>query len=298
MNWIIVKKVPLETDLSMVIGYLRERGIAHQIYEEAGEQVLSVTNPHIVDALLKLLDGVEQGSIHFESTEKPVSKNTSTAFPSFGTQVKDAPITVWLILLSVLGACFIEFDVNNRFVHWLTFQNFTLSALLKMQFVPFATSIANGEVWRLLTPVFLHFGFFHVLFNSMWMWDLGRRLEFLLGKKWYLIFFLVTGVVSNVAQYLWVSSSLFGGMSGVVYALVGFIIVSHKLAPHPLTAVAPGVLGFMLVWLVVCATGVIDHFVGGSVANAAHVGGLVAGAVFALVFVIVFKLKKRVRDYS
>ena len=296
MNWIIVKKVSLETDLSMVVGYLRERGIAHQVYEESGEQVLSVTNPHIVDALLKMLDGVEQGTIHFESTVNPVPKNKPSSVPSFVDQIKATPITFWLIILSVVGACLIEFDTSNRFVHWLSFQNFTLNEFSKMNFIPRSTSLQDGEIWRLLTPVFLHFGFFHVLFNSMWMWDLGRRLELLLGKKWYFVFFVVTAIVSNAAQSFWSPASLFGGMSGVVYALVGFIMVSHRLAPHPLTAVAPGILGFMLIWLAVCTTGAIDHFVGGSVANAAHVGGLVAGIVFALVAVSIIKIKRRVRD--
>lgn len=70
---------------------------------------------------------------------------------------------------------------------------------------------------------------------------------------------------------------MFGGMSGVVYALVGFIWIRHKIAPHPLFAVAPGIIGFMLFWLVFCMTGIVDVFIDGSVANAAHLGGLISG---------------------
>jgi GlpG protein len=117
------------------------------------------------------------------------------------------------------------------------------------------------------------------------MWDLGRRLELLLGKRNYILFFIVTAAISNIAQYRWAADNLFGGMSGVVYALVGFIIVSHTLAPNKLTAVPRSVLGFMLFWLVLCMTGVIDYVAGGGVANAAHVGGLLAGAAFAAVTV-------------
>jgi GlpG protein len=73
-------------------------------------------------------------------------------------------------------------------------------------------------------------------------------------------------------------------MSGVVYALLGFVMVSHKLSPHPLTAVPAGVIGFMLFWLVLCMTGAIDIFLGGGgVANAAHLGGLIAGCLFAFI---------------
>jgi len=61
--------------------------------------------------------------------------------------------------------------------------------------------------------------------------------------------------------------------------------VSQKLSPNKLTAVPASVLGFMLFWLVLCMTGAIDYFVGGGVANAAHVGGLLAGAAFASLIV-------------
>lgn len=289
MNWIIVKKVSLATDLSAVVGYLREQGIAHQVYEEAGQQVLAVTNPHIVTALLNMLDGVEQGAIQFET--RADTKVLATSTPSFVTQLRAAPVTVWLILLSLVGAGLVEFDRDRLFVSWFTFQDFTGSG-----FIPLATSLYNGEIWRLLTPAFLHFSFLHVLFNSMWMWELGRRLEFLLGKFLYLIFFLTTAIAANIAQYFWSGSSVFGGMSGVVYALVGFIMVSHRLVPHPLTAVAPGILTFMLAWLAFCTTGFLDRFIGGGVANAAHIGGLAAGIVFALIVVTVIKIKRRARE--
>lgn len=289
MNWIIVKKVSLATDLSAVVSYLREQGIAHQVYEEAGQQVLAVTNPHIVAALTNMLEGVEQGAIHFEPTANTPAPTTSG--PSFVAQLRAAPITVGLIVLSLLGACLVEFDGEGQYFSWFTFQGFAGN-----EFIPLATSLHAGEIWRLLTPAFLHFSFLHVLFNSMWMWELGRRLEFLLGKFWYFIFFLTTAIAANIAQYLWSGSSLFGGMSGVVYALVGFIMVSHRLVPHPLTAVAPGVLTFMLAWLAFCSTGLLDRFIGGGVANAAHIGGLAAGVVFALIVVTIIKLKRRARD--
>src|SRR5690606_25800074 len=125
--------------------------------------------------------------------------------------------------------------------------------------------------WRLLTPAFLHFGFFHLLFNSLWMWDLGRRLELGLGWKHYLLFVLCSAVTANLTQYMWGGSALFGGMSGVVYALVGFIWLRQRFDASPVFAVPKSIIAFMLVWLVLCMTGVVDYFIAGSVANAAHV---------------------------
>jgi GlpG protein len=198
--------------------------------------------------------------------------------PSLSEQLIAAPVTSSLIVLSALGAFLVYADPNLAYVHFFSFFDFT-----EQVFIPFTQSFFAGEIWRLLTPTFLHFGFFHVLFNCLWTWDLGRRLEFLFGKKEYLLFFLITASLSNMAQYLWSGFNLFGGMSGFVYALVGFILVSHRFSPRKLTAVPPGLLVFMLAWLVLCMTGIVDFFVGAGIANAAHVGGFLAGCGYALV---------------
>ena len=280
MNWIIVKKFPLSTDLTHVTGFLRERAIQHRIYEEGGEQVVAVLDPRMVAPIAQFLDDVSQGRLIISQDQEDQIAAPDSSSPSLIEQAKRVPICVLLILLSVLGALLITLDTEWRIVRWLSFQDMTDYA-----FAPFGESISAGQLWRLITPVFLHFGFFHFLFNSLWIWDLGRRLEQLLGVKQFILFFMFTAVISNFAQYAWSANTLFGGMSGVVYGLVGFIMVSHRIAPHPLTAVPASVLGFMLFWLVLCMTGAIDFFIAGSVANAAHLGGLIAGALFAALFV-------------
>lgn len=276
MNWIIVKKFPLATDLTHITGFLRERAIQHHIYEEAGEQVIAVVDPRMVAPIAQFLEDVAQGRLVISQEEnvQPAANDSHTF--SLIDQLKMAPVTALLVLLSAMGALIVALDPERNFVRWFTFQNFYQNS-----FMPLGESLSAGQFWRFVTPAFLHFGFLHVLFNSLWMWDLGRRLELLLGKTNYILFFIFTAAVSNVAQYRWAADTLFGGMSGVVYGLVGFIIVSHKLAPNKLTEVPVSVLGFMLFWLVLCMTGVIDYFVGGGVANAAHIGGLLAGSAFA-----------------
>lgn len=275
MNWIIVKKFPLETDLSSVSDFLHQRHVVHQIYEDAGEQVVAVQDPAMVEPILEFIMGVSQGKIQIEkNTNKMLVESQA---PTLVDQIVFAPVSSVLILLSILGALLVYLDPNFNYVHWLTFNNFDSQNIISV-----SASLSSGEIWRLLTPAFLHFGAMHVIFNSLWIWDLGRRLELLLGAKIYILFFVATALFSNMAQYVWAGPSLFGGMSGVVYALVGFIMVSHKLAPHELTAVPRSLIGFMLFWLVFCMTGIIDYFIGAGVANAAHVGGLIVGALFAL----------------
>ncbi|MES2676464.1 MAG: rhomboid family intramembrane serine protease [Pseudomonadota bacterium] len=281
MNWIVVKKYPLETDLSAVTAYLRQRGVVHQIYEERGEQVIAVADSSFVEPLLQFLEGVMHGKINIESDN--LQSIPQSSVPSLSSNINATYITSALIFLSAIGAGIVGFDKN---LQWFTFQNFT-----HQNVIPLSTSLAAGEWWRLITPVFLHFGFFHVLFNCLWLWDLGRRVEFLLGKAWYLLFFISTGILSNIAQYMWLGPGLFGGMSGFVYALVGFVMVSHKLSPHQLTAVPSGVIIFMLAWLVLCMTNVMDYF-GIGIANAAHIGGLLSGCSFAFVKVKFLKFAR------
>jgi len=276
VNWIVVKKFPLTTDLTHITGFLRERHIEHRIYEEAGEQILAVKDARMLGPIAQFVSEVEQGTLvigHQATDNNQELPNT----PSVMTQIKAAPLSAILILLSAIGALIVAVDDNYTWVHWLSFQDIYYNRLASL-----GESLGAGQFWRFITPAFLHFGFLHFLFNSLWVWDLGRRLELLLGRTQYILFFVVTASLSNLAQYLWINQSLFGGMSGVVYAFIGFIIVSHRLAPNKLTAVPPAILGFMLFWLVLCMTGVVDYFIGGGIANAAHLGGLAAGCVFAL----------------
>lgn len=273
LNWVTVKYFPLDQDLSALSGYLRERGLQHRITEERGQQCVAVLDESVIPALQDFLDQYARGQVDLRSSNRSDVAQAVPREPGLLTQVMQAPVVICLIILSGLGALVAGTNLSSYF----TFQDF-----IGGRFIPLSDSLARGEIWRFLTPAFLHFGLFHVLFNSLWMWDLGRRLEFLLGRWHFLIFFVITAVVSNIVQYWWSGSANFGGMSGVVYALVGFIAVRQKLVPHPLVAVSPALTGFMLVWLVLCMTGVVDYFIAGSVANAAHVGGLVAGVVYAV----------------
>lgn len=271
MNWITVKHFPLDQDLSALSNYLHERGLQHRITEESGQQCVAVLDADVVPALHDFLNQYAQGEVELQpaAVNQPVLHNG----PGLFEQAAMAPVVIGLIILSGVGALIAGTPLGALFL----FAGFNTANAS-----PLTSVFTSGEIWRLVTPAFLHFGIFHVLFNSLWVWDLGRRLEFLMGHWHFLLFFAVTAIASNVAQYWWSGSVYFGGMSGVVYALVGFIAVRQRLVPHPAVAVPSALIGFMLVWLVLCMTGAVDYFISGSVANAAHVGGLVAGVMYAL----------------
>lgn len=268
--WILVKRLPLEQNLAPLSEFLRARGLEHRIAEEHGEQVVFVRDPEAIAPLDKLIDDYLGGELELPDTlPEPQTAGQLTPWHT--------PVTLMIIVLSVLGCLIVSFPMGHVLIPWLTFQ-----AIGPQGFLPLSEGIFTGQVWRLITPAFLHFGFFHLLFNSLWLWDLGRRLELGLSRRHYWLFLLVTAAASNIVQYVWGGPALFGGMSGVVYALVGFIWMRQQFNPHPLFAVPKAIIGFMLFWLVLCMTGVVDYFIAGSVANAAHVGGLAAGMLWGV----------------
>lgn len=140
----------------------------------------------------------------------------------------------------------------------------------------FLPEVREGQVWRLITPIFAHGSLIHILFNMWWLVDLGRFIETRFGAWKLLALIFVIGIGSNLAEYLW-KSPYFGGMSGVNYGLFGFLWMKGKLDHTQNWELPPQTVQFMLAWMVLCYTGLM-----GPVANAAHTVGLLIGAVLGI----------------
>lgn len=137
--------------------------------------------------------------------------------------------------------------------------------------------LSQGQWWRLITPIFLHFGLLHLLFNMMWLWELGRVIEGRFGWPRLLLLVVVTGLGSNFAELAW-SGPWFGGMSGVVYALLTYLWMQGRFNPWSGIYIPRHILAMMLAWFFLCWTGLF-----GPVANMAHTGGLLMGGLWGYI---------------
>lgn len=134
-------------------------------------------------------------------------------------------------------------------------------------------AIRRGEVWRLITPIFLHFGILHLAFNMFWLYDLGGLIELRKGHWRLALLVLAAGVLSNLGEFAWSNfqNPNFGGMSGVIYALFGYVWMRSRHDPEGGMYLRSNTVLFMLGWFVYCWFGFMP------VANVAHTVGLVVG---------------------
>lgn len=175
------------------------------------------------------------------------------------------PLTVGFVALSILVTLATGFGSTPL----------TLQLLIATPGSELLGDVRAGETWRLLTPIFLHLNLLHIVFNMMWLWDLGRVIEHRRGSVYFGSFVLAVGIASNLAQYLITASPYFGGMSGVVYGLLGYVWMQGKYNPRAGYVLHQPVVVMMLIWYVLCWTGLL-----GPIANWAHTGGLVLGVVW------------------
>jgi GlpG protein len=151
------------------------------------------------------------------------------------------------------------------------------------------TSTLQGQIWRLVTPIFLHFNIWHLLFDMYMLYYLGGAIERRRGPRRYLALVLVLAIVSNLVQYYfgqpildggelkWMRLPFFGGMSGVNYGLFGYIWMKARFQPELGLRIDPSTVVILMVFFFLCMTPLIGFIIGSGVANGAHAGGLIAG---------------------
>ncbi len=147
--------------------------------------------------------------------------------------------------------------------------------------------VRQGEIWRLVTPILIHFGPAHLIFNLMWLHRLGSMIEGFRGYRFMLLFVLACAVLSNVGQYFW-NGPGFGGMSGVGYGLFGYAWIRGTLVTAQPIRVDGMTTFLFLVWFFACLSGAV-----GPIANVAHAVGLLTGMAAAGIVPVFQNLQRR-----
>lgn len=183
-----------------------------------------------------------------------------------------SPLAAALILMSVVVAVITQLGEREDMVRLFSYA----SCRSEGQYLICDSTAAflAGQFYRVLTPIFIHYGAAHLLFNMWWLKDLGTMIE-RRQSAWFLALLVaVIAAGSNTAQY-WVSGPSFGGMSGVVYGLFGYIWMRGRFDPASGYALSQRDIIWMMLWLLACYTGMV-----GPVANTAHTVGLAVGALW------------------
>ena len=190
-----------------------------------------------------------------------------------------------IIIFAILFALISNFGSVIAAIEFLTFTNINVTNQGYISMFDFDQTFWIGnQWWRLITPIFIHFSFAHLAFNCLWIFILGEKIENTDGSLIFILLVIFSAILSNCLQYFWTETSLFGGLSGVIYGLIGFCMIIEFDSQYDRYKLPPALYLFMIAWLLLGFAGILDLFGFGSVANFAHLGGLISGILFAMIY--------------
>ena len=225
---------------------------------------------------------------------------------------EQAPLTMVMVLICVIVAVLSNFGDDTeedkavaRALQFVSVDAPSNELKLAQETAPDSmnvrlASIKRGELWRTISPIFYHYGPFHIVFNMMWLVYFGRMIEGRYGTVTLAMIVVFSAIVSNLLQCLVPASvggsvphlindlliSKLGGMSGVNYALFGFIWFRMLYDPGSRFQLSQTTIFLMIGFLFYCmispGIGGLMGNGGGRVANWAHGGGMLMGLLLGL----------------
>ena len=135
--------------------------------------------------------------------------------------------------------------------------------------------ILAGQYWRLVTPMFLHANFLHLMCNCFAIYIWGRNVEALLGKARYLAVYFASGIIGCAVSFA-ASPALSVGSSGAIFGLFGALLAFRKRD----RALFNAVFGVQVLAIVVI--NLVNGFISPGIDNWGHIGGLLGGYVAGL----------------
>ncbi len=268
----------LEMDLRDFVGFLNQQGIQHRVVEESGRQIIYVATPEQASY-------VQQALASWQSDGWRQEAERVAALPTRRPKgvvalLWESPVTALLIAACVAVAVISALGARVGRVDFLFYPPVAVSSVWAL----LADMSGPGEWLRSLTPMFLHFGELHLVFNMLWLWYFGRQLEANHPRWMFVLVIIGTSFISNTTQYLVAQGNNFGGMSGVVYGLVGYAWLIHTFMPRSQLMIPTNMFGMFVVALVL-----MEVFASSWIATAAHVGGLLSGLAIAALVVLTYR---------
>ncbi len=285
----------------LFVDYLFANGLEAQVEgatdDRADIWVLDEDRLDEVRTLLERFEANPEDPVFVEAGHKAEQKRREMrhAQADFMRKVRDAkqinrtawlqavPVTRVLIAASIVATLFGGLGSGAGLTQWLSITEYA-AVEGRLIYETGFPEILQGQIWRLITPIFLHasllnggFGILHILFNMLWLLDLGGMVERVQGGRGLLSKVLVIGFLSNLLQYA-LAGPAFGGMSGVVFGLLGYMWVRGRLDLTSGLFVSSQTMFMMTFWFFLGLSGAI-----GPIANAAHGGGLVTGLLWGYV---------------
>jgi GlpG protein len=136
--------------------------------------------------------------------------------------------------------------------------------------------IREGQVWRPFTPALLHGGILHLLLDLQVFYVFGTAVEHVRGTLRLIGLTLLSAAAGNLIQYWW-GGPVFCGLSGVGYALYGYVWMKTLFQPETRFVIPRSMHIMFWAWTLVCFSGLLP------IANGAHSGGLVIGILYGLI---------------
>lgn len=181
---------------------------------------------------------------------------------------KTKSITTYLIIINVI-VFIIEFFLGGS----------TSNNIINNLFTMYTPLVMQGQIWRVFTSIFLHFGLTHIVMNMMALYSIGYFLEEYIGTRKYLLIYLLGGICGNlaviIADTITGNAAMGAGASGAIFAILGTILYIAKFEPQSnldyrnvafsvIFALAPG-------------------FIISGISLSAHIGGLIGGIILYII---------------
>lgn len=146
--------------------------------------------------------------------------------------------------------------------------------------------ISAGEYWRFITPMFLHIGFMHIFINMLTLKNLGSFLERFIGRFWFLVIYLFSGITGNIMSFLF-SPSISAGASTAIFGIVGSVAMCGVFYRHNNEVRRIG----WSMWKLAGANLLLNIFQPG-IDMFGHLGGFLGGC-FITTIILLFKTSGR-----